>query len=80
MNAAEVDMKCLKMVLLVFSVASATAYAQSPAQPPEQIAPPAQTEQPQHAQKPRFWHEIAPAKKTDTCVGPVSYCTPFFGS
>jgi serine protease inhibitor ecotin len=79
MNFAEVDMKRFKAVIVVFSLASAAAWAQSSAQPADQTAPPQADQQPS-VQKHRFLRDTTPAQQADTCVGPVSYCTLFFGS
>jgi hypothetical protein len=73
-------MKALKMVLIACSLSAAVAHAQTsaPADVNAQQIDQAATAPaaPASAQRPTS----KPAKKTDDCVGPISYCTLFFGS
>ena len=73
-------MKALKMVLIACSLSAAVAHAQTsaPADVNAQQIDQAATAPaaPASAQRPT----AKPAKKTDDCVGPISYCTLFFGS
>ena len=70
-------MKALKMILIACSLSAAVAHAQTsaPADVNAQQIDQAATA-PASAQRPT----AKPAKKTDDCVGPISYCTLFFGS
>jgi hypothetical protein len=72
-------MKALKLVLIACSLSAAVAHAQTaaPAAEGQQVA---QTTE-QHANGAlQQGRKTAPAKKAAECVGPVSYCTLFFGS
>ncbi|SOE83669.1 hypothetical protein SAMN05446935_4087 [Burkholderia sp. YR290] len=73
-------MKPLKPLLLACSLISTLAFAQAPAQTAGQASSPSQVDQPDQSQKQHVLRDIKPSKRTDTCVGPVSYCTLFFGS
>ncbi|BEU24672.1 hypothetical protein [Paraburkholderia sp. PGU16] len=72
-------MKPLKPLLLACSLISTLAFAQAPAQTAGQASSPSQVDQPDQSQKQHFPRDMS-SKRPDTCVGPVSFCTLFFGS
>jgi hypothetical protein len=73
-------MKLVTAVCLACAFAPLAANAQSQSQPPAPASVQAQPDQPQSGAKHHFLRNTQPTMATDTCVGPVSYCTIFFGS
>ncbi|HEY2000579.1 hypothetical protein [Paraburkholderia sp.] len=72
-------MKALKIVLIACSLAAAGAHAQT-ATPPADTQQVAQADV-QHANARAREGRMVPApKKTDNCVGPVSFCNIYAGS
>ncbi|MBN3761554.1 hypothetical protein [Burkholderia sp. Ac-20365] len=73
-------MKLIHAVCLTCALVPMAAYAQSQPQPADASAVHAQSDQAQQSATHRFLRDIKAASANDTCVGPVSYCTIFFGS
>ena len=75
-------MKMLKVLLAACSLSAVIAHAQSTAP----IGASANVQEVAQANTAASQTRVArhsaatPAKKGDECVGPVSFCTPFFGS
>ena len=72
-------MNVLKIALIACSLSAVVAHAQTaPAAPQQQVAQAnAQRADDATAQKSRA---AAPAAKAEECVGPVSFCSIYFGS
>lgn len=73
-------MKLLKAVLIVCSLSAAVAHAQTSAPADSNAQQVAQAPAPQSARKDVQRPVAPPSIKADECVGPVSYCTLYFGS
>jgi hypothetical protein len=78
--ALEVDMKLIHTVCVACALVPMAAYAQSQPQPANPGSVQSQADQAQQSATYRFLREIKAAQAKDSCVGPVSYCTIFFGS
>jgi hypothetical protein len=71
-------MKLIHAVCLTCALVPMAAYAQP--QPADAGPVHALADQAQESATHRSLHAIEAASAKDTCVGPVSYCTIFFGS
>jgi hypothetical protein len=76
----EVDMKLITAVCLACALTPMATYAQSQPQPADSRSVQSQTDQTQPGSRHDFLRDIKPMLTSDSCVGPVSYCTIFFGS
>ncbi|MGF6771866.1 hypothetical protein P3T18_004353 [Paraburkholderia sp. GAS199] len=65
--------------LLVSTLVSTLGYAQTSSQPAGQTASPSSSGQIDQAGKHHRFRTTNTDQDPDTCVGPVSFCTPFFG-
>lgn len=71
-------MKLIHAVCLACALVPMAGYAQS--QPADTSSAQVPTDQAKQNAAQRSLRDIKAARTKDTCVGPVSYCTIFFGS
>ncbi|CAH2795307.1 MAG: hypothetical protein PPHEMADM_5243 [uncultured Paraburkholderia sp.] len=71
-------MKVLKIVLIACCFSAAAAHAQTTQAPSQQQVSQANDQRANSAAT--STRTATPARQTDECVGPVSYCNLFFGS
>jgi hypothetical protein len=73
-------MKLLTAVIGTCALVSSVAFAQTPPQPSAGTsAPPDAARSAQNAQQ-RSLHDWRSPRTPDSCVGPASFCTPYFGN
>lgn len=73
-------MKLIHAVCLTCALVPIAVYAQSQPQPSNPASVQSQADQAQQSATYRSMREIKAAQAKDSCVGPISYCTIFFGS